>query len=105
MRLQQTAWQVGVGILSGAAIVLAVFISARGPEARLAAQVADRAQPRPPLVDEYYPVKHDWVGNDRAVITIKHRPTASCYVLVYPSGEQLMAVDADRCGTARPVER
>ena len=64
------------------------------------------AQPRVPVADEYYPVKTDWVGPDRSIHTIKHGPTGSCYILVYPSGESLMPVEKDRCAAAAaPVEK
>jgi hypothetical protein len=61
---------------------------------------------RVPVVDEYYPVKSDWIGPDRSIQTIKHGPTGSCYILVYPSGETLVPVEKDRCAVAAaPVER
>src|SRR5262245_40493197 len=64
------------------------------------------AQARAPVVDEYYPVKTDWIGPDRSIQTIKHGPTGSCYILVYPSGETLQPVDKDRCtSVAGPVEK
>jgi hypothetical protein len=62
------------------------------------------AQARVPAVDEYYPVKTDWVGPDRSIRTIKHGPTGSCYILVYPSGDTLMPVEKERCAAA-PVEK
>jgi len=64
------------------------------------------AQARVPIADEYYPVKTDWIAPDRSIHTIKHGPTGSCYILVYPSGEALMPVDKDRCtAPAAPVEK
>lgn len=99
----------GVGLLGGAAVTIVSALitigGSHGSPATLAAQVADRAQPRAPIVDEYYPVKQDWIGNDRSIVTIRHTPTGSCYILVYPSGQELMPVEARRCTLSRPVER
>jgi hypothetical protein len=64
------------------------------------------AAARAPVVDEYYPVKSDWIGPDRSIHTIKHGPTGSCYIVLYPSGEALVPVEKDRCASvAVPVEK
>jgi hypothetical protein len=53
-----------------------------------------------PMADEYYAVKTDWIRSDRSILTIKHGPSGSCYILLYPSGETLMPVETDRCASA-----
>ena len=102
MRLSQVTLRFGLGLLL-VSPVMAFMAGSHLSEAKLAAQTANRA-PQLPVVDEYYPVKNDWIAQDRSLLTIKHQPTGLCYVLLYPAGNMLMPVDKEQCVTP-PAER
>ena len=103
MRLNQpAALKLGFGALLAAPLMFVA--GGYFHEAKLAAQATSSGPARLPLVDEYYPVKNDWISTDRSILTIKHQPTGSCYILLHPAGDQLMPVDKERCNPA-PAER
>ena len=91
--------------------VLNVALGRIGPAADAGQKTSSRVERPPaaarvPVVDEYYPVKSDWIGPDRSIHTIKHGPTGSCYIVLYPSGEALVPVEKDRCAPVSvPVEK
>lgn len=104
MKLNQTAalrFGVGASVLSAA---VAFVAGSRVYEAKLAAQGPGATASRLPIVDEYYPVKHDAIATDRSILTIKHQPTGACYILLYPAGESLLPVEKERCAPP-PAER
>ena len=84
--------------VSVAAIAVTVVLHDRGPGVAVAQKGNTSA--RIPLADEYYAVKTDWIRSDRSILTVKHAPSGSCYILLYPSGEALMPVENDRCASA-----
>ena len=106
MNLHQTAAsRFGVGLAVLSVMAIAFLAGSHFHEERLAAQGAPGTTPaRLPVVDEYYPVKHDAIATDRSILTIKHQPTGSCYILLYPAGDALMPVEKERCAPP-PAER
>ena len=105
MNLHQTAaLRLGVGVGVLAATAMAFMAGSRFYQAELAAQGSGTTAARLPVVDEYYPVKHDAIATDRSILTIKHQPTGSCYILLYPAGDELMPVEKERCASP-PAER
>ena len=93
---------VGAGVMS---VSVAAFTAGSVfQEARLAAQAASQAPARLPRVDEYFPVKTDYITTDRSILTIRHQPTSTCYILLYPAGDVLIPVEKERC-EAPPAER
>jgi len=95
MRLSQMTVRFGLGLLLVSSVI-AFMAGSHLSEAKLAAQTANRA-PQLPVVDEYYPVKNDWIAQDRSLLTIRHQPTGSCYILLYPAGDVLTPVDKEQC--------
>ena len=85
-------------VLSVAAIAVTTVLHDRGPGVAVAQTRNTSA--RIPLADEYHAVKTDWIRSDRSILTVRHAPSGSCYLLLYPSGEALMPVEKDRCASA-----
>ena len=111
MQPTRTAFGIGVGLTIVSASAVAIFTGTHERAGVAAAQGRSAAQGRNgagagvPIVDEYYPVKSDWIGDDRSIMTIRHIPTGSCYVLVHPSGDALLPVEQERCAFSAAVER
>ena len=106
MRLTRSMSRFGAGVFIVSSAVIATMAGRYVDETKVAAaQAGNGTQARPPLVDEYYPVKSDWIGSDRSILTIKHLPTASCYILLYPSGDALMPVEKEHCAVSGALEK
>ena len=113
MNIAQNASRLVCGALLGGVAVGALVAATERTQAGAVAEQGSAsrverapAQARVPVADEYYPVKTDWISPDRSIHTIRHGPTGSCYILVYPSGESLMPVEKDRCTSVPgPVEK
>ena len=97
MRARRIMPMLVVGAVLGAFAVTAAVAVRRFQGDVVAAQGSSGTSPL--KVDEYYPVKIDWISSDRSIRTIKHRPTGSCYILVYPTGDSLVPVEKERCAT------
>ena len=105
MKLNRSvALRFGVGVAVVSASLVAFTGGSVFHEARLGAQGTSQAPARLPRVDEYFPVKTDYITTDRSILTIRHQPTSTCYILLYPAGDVLMPVEKERC-EAPPAER
>lgn len=105
MRVNQTSRFVAATVLRAMTAVAFIDFSHRHDVDVVAAQGSSGGAAPVLKVDEYYPVKTDWIGSDRSIRTINHRPTGSCYLLVFPSGDSLLPVEKERCATTSAVER